>query len=291
MSLVLRLKTGDAALQAAPLAGETTPGVLPPPEPALLDWASLTPPADDSHLTPCPQCGLPNGLSASSCWNCEADLLPHESLRRRRAPRPAVLASVRVPADAPAHADESLPVLTSAVQGNDRMVDLLMAAVPAPVPAPAAGGRRRMWKIGAAILVMAVVAVGAFLYFEAPAPAPAVAVKSGGFVDTLEPAPLVTARPAPTAPPANVGAGSVPPAVAEARTAATQPAAIAALKVTPVGRPRSTSRTPNVATAPALPTPERSEPSWQAPPPVRAACTPTVAALGLCAAPPTQSKE
>lgn len=324
MSLVLRLKKGDAASHAAPLADETVPEVLPPPEPALLDWATLTP-AADSHLVPCPHCGAPNGLSASSCWSCEANLLPLESIGRRRAPPTAALVPTHVPADA----DESLPVLTLAVKGNDATAERAMTAVPAPAPAPApapmpppaADGNRHAGVIGASVLVVAVAAMAAALYFDTPAPAGA--AKSGGFITPPEPAALATARPAPTppAPPADVvGVVNPPPAAAEAsRTAALRalavepdaatavqtpppaaidlapdhsaapPAAPAASRTGPAGKVRSTSRPANSAAAFAPPKRDRPDPSptWQSPAPVRAACTATVAALGLCTGPPT----
>lgn len=321
MSVVLRLKTAGAALQQeAPVVGETAPDVLPSPEPALLDWAALTPGAD-SHLVPCPQCGLPNGLSASTCWNCEADL-PLEPFRRRRALQPA-LASTHVPADA----DDSLPVLTAAAGGRAALTEPSMAAVPtsAPLAAPASAGRRHAWGAGASMLVIAVAAVGAVVYFDTPAPSrTSNASKGGGFIDPPQPAALTTARPAPTAPAAPSGlAGTVdaPPVGPETRTAALRalavepeapaaaaqappsaaPAAAPALKATQAGKLRSTSRPANVAAAPALPKPDRPDPSpaWQAPASARP-CTPTVATLGLCAGPPlaptaptapTESKE
>jgi len=202
---VLKLETGDAALQAAPLAGEPTPGALPQPEPALLDWATLTPPVD-SHLAPCPHCGSPNGVSASSCWSCEASLLPLRQSRRGRAPWLAAT----TPTHAPDPAEASLPVLTSAVEDNSPTAQHWMAEGPAffptsvpasasaSAPAPGAGGRGHAWQTGASILVVAAVAVGALVYFETPAP-PRV-VKGGGFiVDTPETAALTNARPAPTA--------------------------------------------------------------------------------------------
>jgi hypothetical protein len=315
MSLVLKLKTGDAALQAAPLAGETMPGVLPPPEPALLDWATLTP-TEDSHLAPCPHCGLPNGLSASTCWNCEADLLPLERLRRGRPPRLA--------APAPDAADESLPVLTSAVERNDLVAELSIAAGLASTPVPAADRRRPSRLIGASILVVAAVAVAAFVYLEGPAPPGA--AKSGGFVDPPEPAALMSERPPATPLADAAGAGNAPPAVAETPVAAlrapavdptppaaeqarpsaaaaaapidvatrrspTQPTATAALKAAHAGKARHALHPSNETTELAVPRPNRPEPAWQAPAPVRAACTPTVAALGLCTAPPTPTKE
>ena len=321
MSVVLRLKTGDGALQqAVPIAGEATPDVLPAPEPALLDWAALTP-AADSHLVPCPKCGSPNGLSASTCWSCEAELLPLERYRRQRALQPAL-----VPTHVPADADESLPVLTASVGGNAPLTRLSMAAVPAsaPLAEPAPAGRRHAWGAGASILVVAVATVGAVVYFDAPAPPGASnASKSGGFIDPPQPAALTAARQAPTAPaaPGNLASvGDAPPAGPETRTAALRALAVepevhpdiptaaqappsaapataapAALKATQAGRARSTPRPANVAAAPALPKGDRPDPSpaWQAPAPARP-CTPTVAALGLCAGPslaPTESKE
>src|SRR5438876_3785253 len=142
MSLVLRLKTGDAApqQQAAPLASETLTGVvMPPPEPELaLEWASLTP-AAGSHLAPCPRCGSPNGLSALTCWHCEATLSPHESFQRWLAPWPAAPALIDVPPRLPAYVDEALPVATSAQTGLDPMADRSIAAVSASEPAWMAG--------------------------------------------------------------------------------------------------------------------------------------------------------
>src|ERR1044072_498884 len=99
MSLVLRLKKRDAAVQAAPVAGETAPGDLPPPEPALDPEPDA--PASQSHLAPCPRCGAPSGLSASSCWNCEIGLLTLEPFRERRAPMPPAPAVVHVAGHVP----------------------------------------------------------------------------------------------------------------------------------------------------------------------------------------------
>ena len=310
MSLVFKLETGEPALQAAPLAGEPAPASdLPPPEPALLDWATLTPPVD-SHLAPCPHCGSPNGVSASSCWSCEASLLPLRQSRRGRAPWLAAT----TPTHAPDPADESLPVLTSAVEDNSPTAQHGMTSfptsAPASAPVPGAVGRGHAWQTGASILIVAAVAVGALVYFETPAPAPPRVVKGGGFiVDTPETAALMNHRPAPTAPADLVGAGNAPPGVAEARpdalralavepgnppAARAQPsAAPAASKAAYAGKARRTPRQADEPTPPAVPMRDRPEPSWQAPPPVRAACTPTVAALGLCTAPstPTQTKE
>ena len=118
MSSVLRFKKGRGAPQADTPVDETTRDALPPPEPALLDWATLTQPPDNSHLAPCPQCGAPNGLSAASCWSCETNLLALEPFRRRRE-------------HGPAHVDESIPVLTSALEDNDPTAELPTAPAPA----------------------------------------------------------------------------------------------------------------------------------------------------------------
>jgi hypothetical protein len=291
MSLVIKLKTGDMALRAVPPAGEPTSDTLPPPEPALLDWAVLTPPSDDSHLAPCPRCGLPNGLSAASCWSCEANLLQLEPFRRRRSPRPAALAS----AHAPARDDESLPVLASAVEDNQPTAEL-----------PVAARRRHPWQTGVPILGVAVLAIAAFVFFDAPAPADA--PKSGGGVVIDVPAPpapavLTGTRPVPgETRDAALRALAVEPDTATPAQAA-QPAA-PTLAPAPVeaavqrstaraGKPRSPARPPREATALAVPKPDRvdsSPSSWQPPLPARP-CTATVAALGLCAAAPTVTKE
>lgn len=316
MSSVLRFKKGRGAPQADPPVDETTRDVLPPPEPALLDWATLTQPPDDSHLAPCPQCGAPNGLSAASCWSCETNLLALEPFRRRRE-------------HGPAHVDESIPVLTSALEDNDPTAEhptvAVSASAPVPLPMPETGGRRHRWAMGGSILVVAVVAVGAFLYVDAPAPPGA--AKSGGSVDAPAPVALTTAPPAPTAPAAPIEPAAVSkasPASPETRTAAlralavdpqpptaaqapptaapaatpidvaippstTPPAGTATLKAAHGGKARRASRSQNVATELAVPPPARPESPRQAPFPARP-CTATVAALGLCAA-PIESKE
>jgi len=293
MSLVIKLKTGDMALRAVPPAGEPTSGTLPPPEPALLDWALLTPPSDDSHLAPCPHCGLPNGLSAASCWSCEANLLQLEPFRRRRAPRPAALA----PAHAPARDDESLPVLASAVEDDEPTAEF-----------PVAAKRRHPWRTGAPIVGVAVLAAAVFVYFDAPAPADAPKSGGGVVVDVPAlpaPAGLTAARPVPSEKrDAALRALAVDPDTAPAALAP-QPASPTTLAPAPVeaasprsvaraGKPRSPPRPPKEAPALAAPKADRvdySAPSsWQPPLPARP-CTATVAALGLCVAAPTGSKE
>jgi hypothetical protein len=100
----------------------------------------------------------------------------------------------------------------------------------------------------------------------------------------VEPEPPTAAQaPPPAAPPAATAIDvAIPPS-------ATPPVGTAKSKAAHGGKARSASRSPNVATVLAAPTPDRPEPSRQAPFPARP-CTATVAALGLCAA-PTESKE
>jgi ribosomal protein L40E len=298
MSLVLRLKKRDAAGQAEAVAGETMPGVSPPPEPAW-DPASFAP-AGQSHLAPCPRCGAPNGVSASSCWNCEANLLPLEPFRERRAPMSAAPAALHVPGHVPAFADDSLPVLTSALTDDKPMAGPAMAAVLDSTPAPRKPRRTR--ETAASILVVAAAAVGLW-YLEAPAPPST--VKSGGFVTAPDLAPTHI-RPVPTAPADDVGVGQGPPAVAERPTAALrglavepdvsataqagQPAATAAWKPTHAGKGRSRSRPPPAEAEVAVPQRPRPDFSSASPSPARP-CNPTVAALGLCTAPPVDPKE
>jgi hypothetical protein len=135
----------------------------------------------------------------------------------------------------PAHADESIPVLTSPVEDNDPTAEFPMAAVPvstpapvsAPVPVPETGRRRYQWAMGASILVVAVLAVGTFLYVDAPAPPGA--AKSGGFIDAPAPAVPMNARPAPAAPAAPldpVGVSKAPAASPDTRTAALRALAV-----------------------------------------------------------------
>ena len=297
MSSVVRLKTGSAAQQASPLAGETAPEALPPPEPALLDWATLTPPAD-AHLRPCPQCGLPNGLSAAVCWSCETSLSPIGP--SRRGPGPWLAAPAPAPADAAASTDKSIPVLTAAVDDKFPMTDLLMAALPVPGPPPRARASRYTRAIGATLLVVA--GVAAFLYTE-PAPPPD-GTKGGGFVDAPGPAALTGARPTTTATAAPGSVGVVDPLPTEkAAQAQTAPQGLSlpakpdagappASKAPPAGKARAAPRTPNAATALSLPNAGRVDIAPPPPAPVAAkGCTATIAALGLCTAPSTETKE
>jgi len=314
MSLVLRLKKRDAAVQAAPLAGETAPGVLPPPpEPALDPEPDA--PTSQSHLAPCPRCGAPNGLSASSCWNCEVGLLTLEPFRERRAPMPPAPAVVHVAGHVPAYADESLPVLTSALIDDKPMGEPAMAAVLESTPVPR--GARLMWQASGAILVVAA-AVGLW-YLDASSPHSMVrsevpgevrsevkgevkgdvksAVKGGGFVNAPELAAPPNIRPAPVAPVAPADDVGVrkgpPPAVAPIEPApqreVAQPAATAALKAN-AGKQRSRSRPAPAEAEYVAPQPPRPDFSSRSPSPARP-CNPTVAALGLCTATPVESKE
>ena len=380
MSLVLKLKKRGAATPAAPLSGESVPSVLPPLEPAGSEMPTLPPgapmvpytPPDDSHLVPCQQCGSPNGLSASSCWNCEANLLPRGPFRRGRSPWPATttpqprskgrwVASTTgstVPpgsglsaVSAPPRLDERLPMPPAAVIGESSRTDLAVTAVqaqrPAPEPAPepakmlAPGERPRTWKTEASILLVAGVVVGAFFYFDT-SPSPAGAGKSSGSVATpvaitpanTQPAPAALAAPVPAAAVTNAPPAAAPtrndalralavepitpaatpprqtaaaaPIDAVTQHSAPPPPATVALKATKAPRTakaRGAARASNGETphavaadepAPILRATPRAIPqdTPQPPAPVRAACTRTVAALGLCtAASTTQPKE
>ena len=376
MSLVLKLKKRGAASQAAPLAGESVPSVLPPLEPAGSEMPTLAPgapmvpftPPDDSHLVPCQQCGSPNGLSASSCWNCEANLLPRGPFRRGRSPWPATptpeprskgrwvesTTGSTVPpgsglsaVPAPPRLDERLPMPPSAVPGESSKTQLAVQAerpAPEPEPAPmlAPGERPRTWKTEASILLVAGIAVGAFFYFDASPPLPGAGKSTGSVAPPVattpandQPAPATLAGTVPTAAVLNApptatptrtdalralavepitpaaaptrqtaaAAAAAAPIDAVARHTAPPPPATVALKATKaprVAKTRGTARASNEETPPSMATPDRLAPISQAipqaipqpPAPVRAACTPTVAALGLCtAASTTQPKE
>jgi hypothetical protein len=95
MSLDLRLQTVDAALPDARPDSDSLPDAM-SDEPGV-GW----------HLARCPHCGVPNGLSATSCWGCEADLSVIERFHLDRAP----------PSDAwmREQANESLALLPSPV--------------------------------------------------------------------------------------------------------------------------------------------------------------------------------
>ena len=281
MSLVLKLKKRSAASQAAPLAGESVPSVLPPLEPAGSEMPTLAPvvPFDDSHLVPCQQCGSPNGLSASSCWNCEANLLPRGPFRRGRSPWPATptpqprskgrwVASTTgstVPpgsglsaVPAPPRLDERLPMPPAAVIGEHSKTQLAVQAErpapePEPEPAPmlAPGERPRTWKTEASILLVAGVAVGAFFYFNTSAP-PDGAGKSTGSVATTPVATTpVNTQPAPAALAGTVPAAAVlnaPPTAAPTRNDALR--ALAVEPITPAAAPPRQTAAAAAAAAP-----------------------------------------
>lgn len=306
MSLVFKLQTAHAAPQpVTPHVGE---GLV--PSESRPDASSLEP-VSQSHLAPCPHCGSPNGLSASTCWNCEAGLLLHEAFRRRRLPLSSnsgqTQPSTRVD-------DTSLESKAETKPPIEHSVTQQPAALPPPVPGEVHPRRRRF----ALLLFAAVTAVGVSVYLEP-------AQQADRFADVPQPSAIMTTRGAPAVHPADRATRLGPAAVAETRTAT-----LLALAVEP-GRPmaaqplpeapsidpvipsgvtqpspspastapkeRTTRKTrvaphaSHVATAPSLrkaATPELS------PSPVSSRsrpCTATVATLGLCTAPPNESKE
>jgi len=216
-------------------------------------------------------------------------------------PAPAV---VHVAGHVPAYADESLPVLTSALIDDKPMAEPAMAAVLESTPVPR--GARLMWQASGAMLVVAA-AVGLW-YLDAPSPHSMIrseikgevrsdvknAVKGGGFVNAPELAAPTDVRPAPVAPADDIGVRKgTPPAVAPIEPApqreVAQPAATAALKAN-AGKPRSRSRPAPAEAEYVAPQPPRPDFSSRSPSPARP-CNPTVAALGLCTATPVESKE
>ena len=73
MSSVVRLKTGDAPDSGQSLS-DTNPDSQTNPLPVNVVRRAASPWPSKSHLAPCGQCGALNGLSATVCWSCEADL-------------------------------------------------------------------------------------------------------------------------------------------------------------------------------------------------------------------------
>ena len=218
-----------------------------------------------------------------------------------------------------AAAAASLPVAPAAQERQDLRARYSMAAMPGSVPPAATGARRRVREIGASILVVALVA-GVFLYVDRP-------VSVSGFVDMPQPAAPANARPAvPTMPVDTASERNVPAAVADTRSAALRalavepetataapdlpPAApamppvdgvtpdhdaapsahVPAAKAVQAGKRHGTSRPSGMETALPMRKTDKPDP-WRQAPPSAGPCTPTVATLGLCTAPPTDAKE
>ena len=202
---------------------------------------------------------------------------------------PAGPAALHVPGQVPAYADDSLPVLTSALTDDKAMAEPAMAAVLDSTPAPREP--RRAWQTVASLLVVAAAAMGVWYV----APIPHSTVKPGGFVTAPELPAAMNVRSAPMAPANGVGVGKAPaPAVApiepslqrEVEQAAGPTAPKAAHAAKARSRPRQSPEEAEVT----VPQPVRPDVSSRSPSPARP-CTPTVAALGLCTAPSVESKE
>jgi hypothetical protein len=199
-------------------------------------------------------------------------------------------------------AESQYPVLTEVMEGSD-LIDARSRST--------TGADRRMWAavVAAATAVLALLATGAYLYSRT---APGGIFDSTQSADTAAGARGIGGVPGfvtPTnADPTN--ARSTPSSQAEASTSATAQALAAAARALAVKPSEATKATPAANTAgladaqrakvrgamrsssattaapkAATPEPPRQTPERLGP------CTETVAALGLCTAPPTQSKE
>jgi hypothetical protein len=289
MSFVHRLDPAHLAVPAARLDDESLP-VAPPP---------------GGGLELCPHCGVENGVTASVCWSCEAEL-----------PAAGAFKSDTEHGRA-AHA--YYPVLTQVVEANVALT------------APAAVANRHTREIvAAAVVVLALLAAGAYIYFPTPrsvlgAPLSRdIEGEAGGTAggrgsvaptkaDPTNPESMQSARreAAPSAvadalaaaaralavkpgAPSDVAAGAlaVPatnnPVDVAARRNATPSANTAALAHVQRGKARGTMQSANAAAA--VPAPSRLEPAQQTSEQF-GPCTANVAALGLCTAPPAKPKE
>ena len=198
-------------------------------------------------------------------------------------------------------ASEALTLLTSPVQNHGP--EPVLAAPETPVPI---GGPRRYTRaISSTILGMALAGMTAFLHFSTVPSGDA--PKSVGWVDEpdslarakgvvsptvpVEPVqpvdPIKPAEPVPMPVPMPVATPAATPAVlAESPTASHETTAAARAS----SRSHSASRSANAATALPAAGFHKPEPFPQAPA-LRGPCTATIAALGLCSAPATESKE
>jgi hypothetical protein len=301
MGSVLRLEPGDVASGMRP-AGDPVPSAL---------WQSAAPcPARDSHLVPCPHCGVLNGRSASTCWGCEADLPQMKLFEFTAAPGLAADPS-EDPGPPPA-----APLGSAPPEGRR----------PLALSHPATLARRRTRTIVAAVACGGLVALGAWVYryvsvpdFRALAvtlPAP-VAARAVGVVAEPQPVAPVPAEPARVQPtdvdraegarlaaavdePVRGAAGPKAPRSATGalpkrdRTAAARPRPAAPASCTATVASLGLCAEDSAAAAVPIPAPlprqPEPEPAAQtsAPP---GPCTAAVASLGLCAAAPDHAKE
>lgn len=274
MGSVLRLEPGDVASGMGP-AGDPVPGASPP---VAVQQPASPWPAGDSHLVPCPHCGVLNGRSASTCWGCEAGLSGIGLFE----PPPA-------PGFAAEPSEDPEPPPAGAAAASLGPTAPLEARQPLALSHPGTLARRRTREIVAAVAFAGLVGLiaGAYRYVNAPdfsalkaiPPAP-VAARAVGVVADAEPvAPVRT-----------------PPSDAD-RPEGTQPAAAANEPVRGATRPKTARsattaapRDPRGGTAraalrsaagavPKLDPPAAARPRSAAP----ASCTATVASLGLCA--------
>ena len=279
MGSVLRLEPGDVASGMGP-AGDPVPSASPP---VAVQQSASPWPAGDSHLVPCPHCGVLNGRSASTCWGCEADLPGMKLFESTAAPGLAAEPSM-VAVRAPAGAD-------AASLGSTAPVDVQH---PLALSHPATLARRRTRAIVAAVAFVGLVGLiaGAYWYVSAPdfsalqvTPPPPVAARAVGVVADPEPVAPVPDGPARTQPSDATRAEGTRLAAAanEPVRGATGPkSARSATTAAPTdargGTARATLRSATGA-LPKLDKPAAVRPTPAAP----ASCTATVASLGLCA--------
>lgn len=282
---------------------EPKPGAEPTrPEPIV---ASEAP----AHLGHCWHCGALNGQSASACWSCEASLriAAAEPLAPQSEPAPvkaevpatasagneATIPSARAPREPreSAHDHWALPVLTMPVDDAE-----MASQYPGPeqfMAAPAAP--RRGWQVPALIAgLLILVGGGVWLIMAGAARDAQESVATSAAVLSAQPMAQMPDVPAPPVPEpirplAALGAG------ADAAQPAAAPHALDPLSIVaaapapnPSRRPKTMPSQRSKARA-ALPELVGSAPPVRAPsarPAVPAGpCTPTVAALGLCASP------
>lgn len=219
------------------------------------------------YLETCPACGASNGVNATECWRCEgtlrAALDDEPSLPRPNAnPGDDAPSEPVQPSFFPVFREaQSEPAANDAA--NTHWMSLI-GAIPAETGFPGRANRRnytlRRWAIGASLIAGA---AGLAWFMPAPPPqgptgavapladvqiTPSAASKDAGWDTTASPNDTSSQQQANGSPPG-------PAAPAQARP--TQP---------------------DAAVQPAW----RGDGNVPAPPPVRAPCTPQVAALGLC---------
>ncbi len=250
----------------------------------------VIPPARTPHLTPCPRCGESNGVTATSCWKCDLQLMPEDMLAPRSmpeytAPPEEMQSQPAVPHDE-VPPDVAQRIHTPALRRRDDPHTLPPFSGPtfeptANEPSFAARTRPRMVQlVTALVLLIGGGLIGALIAGWTPR-------DDAGAAAARPPPPEPAAVPvvAPEAPnPAASQAQaltSMPLTAAAVSDGTAQPGSVAAAGPAPPAHPPQAQAPPEAQ--PSVNHNDDTRHATDVPPPNGTSCTPQVVALGLCA--------